>query len=118
MRTKICYVCQQELPDCDFWKIPKASDGLDSKCKDCRNMLVEKRRKEKDLFDLSYIKLSQVTNSDHYQSYKLLERMGYELESDKSIHEQFCDKYGLKIKKRDKPHTTYKSWLESKKNPQ
>ena len=118
MKTKICKECKIEYPLNDFWRIPNSPDGYDRNCKVCRKKIVKKRNLENGIMDLSHVRFNQLRDEDHYHSYKLLERLGYELESDKSIHEQFCEKYGLEIKKRDKPHRPYKSWNQCKKNPQ
>lgn len=118
METKRCEGCKKEFPLVDFWKVPKSPDGYSKHCKDCRKKLSRKRRIDDGQMDLSNLRFNQLRNSDHYHSYKLLERLGYDLESDKSIHEQFCERHGLQVKKRDKPHTMYKSWRQVKKNPQ
>lgn len=118
MKEKICENCNLVLPVCEFWTVPQRADGYDRNCKTCRKELTKKRNKETGRLDLSNLRFNQLRTSDHYHSYKLLERLGYDLESDKSIHEQFCDRHGLQVKKRDKPHTMYKSWSQVKKNPQ
>jgi len=118
METKTCVNCKKTYHLVDFWKIPHAEDGYDKHCKICRHRLRIKKRRDESIMDLSHIRFNKLMDDDHYQSYKLLERMGYDLESEKSIHEQFCLKWGLEIKKRDNPHTRYKSWDQVKKKPQ
>lgn len=39
METKICTYCRQELPLSAFGKCSKASDGLKTRCKECRNAI-------------------------------------------------------------------------------
>lgn len=118
MKTKVCQHCKEELPINQFWSIPANPDGKDKRCKECRNKLVKKNRRDNGIIDVSRVRFTNLEEDDFYEAYKLLERLGYNLESDKSIHEQFCDKYGFQITKRDKPHRPYKSWSQVKKNPQ
>ena len=118
MKTKTCQHCKKELPVNEFWTIPTNPDGRDKRCKECRRKLVVKNKRDNGVIDVSRLRFDALVDEDYYQAYKFLERIGYDLESDKSIHEQFCDKYGLEIKKRDKPHRPYKSWNQCKKNPQ
>lgn len=40
---KRCSKCGKELPDSDFYKSSKASDGLQSYCKECANQIVRKK---------------------------------------------------------------------------
>ena len=42
METKVCRICGKELPLTEFWKNPRAKDGLENRCKTC---LKEKNKK-------------------------------------------------------------------------
>ena len=56
MKQKTCRICHERKDLCDFYAYTKSSDGLQSKCKSCDNLLRAKnlkksRDKFKDIMD-------------------------------------------------------------------
>jgi hypothetical protein len=51
---KNCRICGLEKPLADFYKHPKASDGHDSKCKECAK---------------SMVRTARAANADHYREF-------------------------------------------------
>lgn len=118
MELKYCSRCHDLKLETEFFKNKRFEDGLDYYCKTCRVIVNRKKRHKPEDMDLSYIKISYARPKDYHDMYLMLEKMGYDLNSEKSIHEQFCDKYGLEPIKRDKPFNLHLSWNQLKKNPQ
>ena len=61
---------------------------MDTRCK------IHYTRKESD-DGMDYLKLDALKEKDFIEAQKLLQRMGYEFGTDKSIHQQFLDKWQL-----------------------
>ena len=63
-----------------------------------------------------HLKLNQIQKEDYINTFLTLREIGYDLESELSIHEQFCMKYGLEPKKKyehdDKNYYTLEDLVE------
>jgi hypothetical protein len=107
---KQCCACLKEKTIDYFWKNKQIKSGYDNKCKVCKNsgkFCVVRRKKPKDKKNSvgrparnNAPQLFNVKKSDWVETFLFLKEIGYDLSSDKSIHEQFCEKYNLKPRKR------------------
>jgi len=85
-----CRICGTWKPEGDFYKKKNTPYGLDSRCK------IHLTRKEKDDDGMmDYFKLDALSESDFTTTQKVIEGLGYEYNTEKSIHQQFCEKYNL-----------------------
>ena len=81
-------------------------DGLSSRCRMCFKIgnKCRIRRTKEELNDTkkdnTLPNLFNVKKSDWVEAFLFLQSMGYNLSGDKSIHEQFCERHGLKPKRR------------------
>ena len=109
METNRCIKCKEEKEYSEFHKNREKLKGISNICKVCANIKAAEYRKKrpkperttpKQKFD--FIKIHKPTQSDYCGMFELLEKMGYDIHSGISIHEQFCLKYGLKTKRRGK----------------
>lgn len=83
-----CRICGTYLPETDFYKSRSGNWGMDTRCK------IHYTRKESD-DGMDYLKLDALKEKDFIEAQKLLQRMGYKFGTDKSIHQQFLDKWQL-----------------------
>ena len=118
LETKLCKACDLVKPVNHFHRTGLTSgDGRNARCRVCKRigLLLPKELKRiprrgigVSIFD--DIKISHVKDQDFIEMYVWLEkRLGYDLRSEKSIHEQFCERYGLKIRKNYKRFANHKS---------
>jgi len=115
-----CRKCDAKYPKEYFHNCKTKPNGIHEVCKFCANeigAMYRKRRKEEQR-QVAHIKLTSSTKKDYCKMYEFLESIGYDLNSDKSIHEQFCLKYGLKpIKREKKSRNVYNPQDCQKKTP-
>lgn len=114
---KICYKCKIEKPLNHFGRVAKNKDGHSGWCKECYSEYHKEWFKNSDRKppeDLNY-GLNGVTKSDYLVMYEFMESMGYNPNED--ISKQFCDKYGLKYKKRRTKDINRFTYEELKKPP-
>lgn len=83
-----CRICGTYLPETDFYKSKNSNWGIDTRCK------LHYGKKETD-DDMDYLKLDPLKEKDFIDTQKLLQKMGYKFGTDKSIHEQFIEKWQL-----------------------
>lgn len=117
--TKVCRACGIEKTiDC-YWRKSKSRDGLESRCKVCKKLhrlipqsaylkynKIKKVKVPKEKFGhTEWMRLRCVSREDYIKAFNFLESIGYIKDSEKTIHEQFCEKYGLKPKNRKFPST-------------
>lgn len=104
---KQCCACLKMKSQDSYWKNNQLKSGFDNKCKICKTQgkyCVKKNkvgrpnagRPSKN----NAPQLFNVRKSDWIETYEFLKKIGYDLSSDKTIHEQFCEKYNLKPRKR------------------
>ena len=102
--TRICVCCGEKKTLNDFYKNATYSSGYENKCKVCKNNKVlipkEKRQENGTGYDGYSFKISQPSIEDFIEAYTALKKLGYDLTSNKTIHEQFCERYNLRPKKR------------------
>jgi hypothetical protein len=108
LENKVCRACGK-LKHITSFDISNTPDGRTARCKICikHGNLIPKHLKntgpkiERDKYvdnrDTSY-SMGRVTKETYKQMYEFLQQIGYDIT--KSIHQQFCDKYGLKTKRR------------------
>lgn len=90
-----CRICGQYKPENDFYKSKESIWGYDTKCKE------HYTRKEKDEDDeMSYLKLNPLKEKDFVDTQIFLEKMGYNFNCGKTVHEQFVEKHKLNKKKK------------------
>lgn len=101
-RLKYCCACEKQKSFDSFYTNPSYSDGLLRRCKICVRGKVKCKKKLPTGRPLgrNLLSLYCPTEEDWKNAYELLGNIGYSL--DRSIHEQFCEKYNLKTKERPK----------------
>lgn len=103
---KQCCACQKEKTIDNFWKNNQLKGGYDNKCKFCKTQgkfCVKKEKKRSSIGRPSNTTAPQLWNvrkKDWIETYEFLKKIGYDLSSDKTIHEQFCEKHNIKPRKR------------------
>lgn len=120
MELKVCRSCKIEKPLDDFYVNEKYVGGHVHQCRECtktynseylrrRQTCIKKNKNGGFTFPgLDGAKLEGVTTKDGIGMYKLLNSMGYKVNSTKSIHQQFCEKYNLPIKHGENPNDSMK----------
>ena len=97
---KKCIICNQIKPYDDFHKNCNSLDGRLNKCKPClkiytNNLKTGVRMSEEDKKEkLQQTKLKAMSHEKEISN-SLLKTMGYEVESELSIHEQFLIRHNL-----------------------
>lgn len=99
---KRCTSCSQVKQLQSFYKRTHQKDGYDTRCKNCVvNKLYSSnyfRAKEKYIKDPAFdeiFRLRITKKEDYIETYKFFERIGYDLKSPKTIHQQFCERHNL-----------------------
>lgn len=85
-----CNICLKYLPEDNFYNRKDSKWGKESRCK----LHFTRKSKDEDK-DLEYIKLNPLKESDVKETREVLERMGYDLNSDEPVHVQFLKRKGL-----------------------
>jgi hypothetical protein len=103
LEQKRCTACSKIKSLLFFYKKTTMEDGYQPRCKSC---VLNKQYSphypgnpnfvKPDLKFGNMFRLFKTTKEEFIESYKLLERWGYDLKSTKTIHEQFCEKHNLK----------------------
>ena len=80
--------------------------GYEARCKMCKKAKILCRKKEgikrgRPKY-LDGPQLLNVRKQDWIETYEFLKMIGYELSGDKTIHQQFCERYNLPPRKRMK----------------
>lgn len=86
--TFFCRICGNYLPETEFYKSKQSDWGIDTKCK----LHYTKKDKDDD-GEMDYLKLGPLKEKDFIDAQKLLTSMGYEFGTDKTIHQQFTEKW-------------------------
>lgn len=100
VKTKLCRACGREKELNSFYRHSKFKDGYNSRCKLCciaRNLIREKKKEKKHTFRDNPLSGTGVTKYDYEGMWVLLKSFGYDLS--RPIHQQFCEKYNLPLKK-------------------
>jgi hypothetical protein len=113
---KKCTACFQVKPLTSFYKRNHLKDGYDPRCKICvRNKTYNpsfiSRFETYDpdpAFD-EIFRLRCTKVEDYVDTYKFFERIGYDLQSPKTIHQQFCERHNLNEHIRKDPFPNYHS---------
>ena len=97
---KKCKICKIEKPYTDFNKNKCSPDGLMSKCRVCVKQYYKDLQSGIRMTDddrLNQIRLSKRKGMDNERKYteELLKGIGYDLDSELSIHQQFLMKHNL-----------------------
>ena len=104
MEVKKCIACLKEKEVKWFYKNSSTKDGWQYRCKLCMKNGILKPKPEKPALlgpsDRLMLNLAFITKEDYINTFKALEMIGYDLKSELSIHQQFCEKYGLPPSKR------------------
>lgn len=104
MEKKICRACQLSKDITSFYK---SGNGYLPRCKQCirsKKLIYEKKpeshqtKRKWATFDDNHFKIGNPTKSDYQGMWDLLRELGYECNPNKSIHQQFLEKHGLKMK--------------------
>lgn len=101
--TKLCRACLKEKPIKLFYRNRALPSGYDSKCKVCKvqgKKIYRDKTKPMKKRNNAQIFLSAPTSEDWIAAFTFLKNIGYNLTGDKTIHEQFCERHGLKPKRR------------------
>jgi hypothetical protein len=97
---KKCKICQIEKPYGDFNKYSKTRDGYLNKCRDCHKLYIETlnsgiRLTKEERYDVIRVSKQKAMIVEKEQSKELLKGIGYDVESELSIHQQFMLKHNL-----------------------
>lgn len=98
---KTCKVCEKNRLIKYFWKNSQYKDGYDSRCKICRiegrkqpKKNIRNKTTPKHLQTLSQIVILRAVNKEDFIGmWKFLGDIGYDIHAEKSVHEQFVDKW-------------------------
>jgi hypothetical protein len=85
-----CRACGKHRPENEFYNKKNSPFGKDSRCK----LHFNKKEKDDDT-STNYLKLNPLTENDFKEAKQLLIRLGYDFDSDVSIHQQFMLKHNL-----------------------
>lgn len=103
-KSKICCYCGEEKPIKSFYVNNYLPSGFEPRCKICKNSKKKCRKKGTSgrgyKPEIDAPKLWNVRKQDWVDTYNFLKKIGYDLSSHKSIHQQFCEKYNLEPRKR------------------
>jgi len=122
MDKKICKACDTEKPIKQFYRNSVFKDGYDSRCKLCKsqNKKIYKAQgdwKKPKPYQQKWeeqFNIKAATKTDYLLMYEFMKKIGYDIDQD--VHQQFCDKFKLKYKKRSRK--TLNSILpDGSKNP-
>jgi hypothetical protein len=127
---KICKVCGINRSIKMFSRNHLCKDGRESRCGICKK-LGKKQIRNKSKYKTTpphlqstdqIMRLSAVTKEDYMKMWELLSVMGYDIHGEKSVHEQFIDKWnkisGHKINYRTKIRETTNMYLpDGSENP-
>lgn len=103
VETRLCKACNQVLKIKWFYPCKTCKDGYYARCKTCKKngvKIYKGEKKPKATRNYSHLSLFAPTKEDWTETYMFLKGIGYSLSGNKTIHEQFCEKYNLKPKKR------------------
>lgn len=102
LKMKICCACKKDKDINHFYKNVAYPDGREKRCKICKQSKITCRvlKPKKIKVVPKALILTNIKTEDWIQTFTFLESIGYKLDTQKSIHEQFCDKYGLNPIKR------------------
>lgn len=97
---KTCKICQETLPYTEFNKNHRTSDGHLAKCKKCLKIYVEELKTRPKLTREERNELVRQSKEKAVQTERricnnVLEGLGYDIEGELSIHQQFLIKHGL-----------------------
>ena len=84
-----CRICGDYQPESQFYKKKDSKWGLAHSCK------IHSTRKGDEDKDMEHIKFDPLKESDFVGAKKLLEALGYDTNSEKSVHQQFMERRGL-----------------------
>jgi len=105
---KKCSYCKQIKDVSFFYKSSNSKCGLQSTCKKCSYEQTKDCNEKRKIIQEDGIKktktksltLSGVKQSDYCEMYKMVFKMGFDpSNSEKDVHTQFCEKWGLKVSK-------------------
>jgi hypothetical protein len=87
-----CSICGKYKPEKDFYKSKRSMFGVETRCK----LHFTKREKDSLPGEDSHLKFSRLTKKDFLGARDLLHLLGYDTNSDVSVHQQFLTKHNLK----------------------
>lgn len=102
-KKKFCCACSKEKEVKCFYVNRYSKDGYESRCKVCKKtkILCKKKLLSKRIPQYKNApQLWNVSRQDWIDTYNFLEKIGYNLSSEKTIHEQFCENHNLPTRKR------------------
>jgi hypothetical protein len=97
---KTCKICQETLPEDQFHKDRTKPDGYLNRCKPCTRVYMAdlksgiKLTKEERIQRVIDAKSRDMVGETQMTKY-ILKEIGYDTESELSVHEQFLIKHGL-----------------------
>lgn len=107
LKTKTCCSCNKNKDIKDFYRNKLVKDGRMGKCKlcmsqglSCRSQYKVKHERSGRPRKIDGPVMYNVAKEDWIEMYEFLSRIGYKLSGDKTIHEQFCERYNLRPRKR------------------
>ena len=100
----VCVKCGIEKEESEYGKSPLNKNGSKTSCKQCWSDYFRNYRKYKYASSkkLDYLNLNGATKEDYEAMYEIMKKLGDDPTG--NISQQFCDKYGLKYKERNKRH--------------
>lgn len=95
VEKKICRACLIEKNILRFPKLPSGNrGGVCNLCKSLGNRIKNKDTQKVVKKDIP-LHLAYTQKTDYIKSYSFLKKIGYTLDEENTIHEQFCLKYGF-----------------------
>ena len=94
---KICQDCQIEKQITEFNKQSRNYDGYAKQCKECLKVYTKNlnlRNSTDNVIDYKLIRQNITLQEKEYSDY-LLKKIGYQIDSEFTIHQQFMMKYNL-----------------------
>lgn len=96
---RVCKSCGKTKPIESFYRTGK-EDYLTARCRECikSGVLIPRKGRKKSMVNTNPFGMAGVRKEDYENMFLFLKEIGYDLT--KPIHQQFCEKYGLKEKER------------------
>ena len=97
---KQCIACNEFKPESSFSKNKHTRDGLLKKCKDCSKQYVKDlangiRMSPEERLNQIRLSKSKGMETEKEYAYEILAEIGYDIDGELSIHEQFLMKHNL-----------------------
>lgn len=109
-----CNKCFEEKSIENFPKSKNYKSGINPTCHICWRQYHKDYRngRENVKFQMEYLTLNGVSKNDYKRMYEIMIELGYD---PNNVHEEFCKRHGLPMKKRTYKHVNAFSYEDTKK---